>query len=114
MAMMNQRSMLLSSERGVTLVYLAITMTGLLLFTGLAVDAGRGYVVKNQLTKAVDGAALGAARSLNSGTPKNDATRIFKANFPTGWLGTSASPDPTAAGNFFNVSTNAATGVNTV
>src|SRR6185436_1158704 len=103
MAMTNQRTNLLSNERGVTLVYLAVTMTGLLLFTGLAVDAGRGYVVKNQLTKAVDGAALGAARSLNSGTPKNDAVRIFKANFPPGFLGTNPSPDPTAAGNFFSV-----------
>ena len=52
------------------------------------VDIGRAYVVKAQLTKAVDGAALAAARALNSGNPQAAATRIFRANFPTGYLGT--------------------------
>jgi Flp pilus assembly protein TadG len=55
----------LSSQKGFVLVYMAATLTTLLLFTGLAVDTGRAYVVKAQLTKAVDGAALSAARSLN-------------------------------------------------
>ncbi len=96
------------------LTYMAVTMTGLLLFTGLAVDAGRGFVVKAQLTKAVDGAALGAARSLNSGTPKNEAIKIFKANFPPGIAGSLPSPDPTAAADFYDMTTDAATGVNRV
>ena len=46
-----------SNERGFVLVYMAAALTCLLLFTGLAVDTGRAYVVKAQLTKAVDGAA---------------------------------------------------------
>ena len=46
----------------------------LLLFTGLAVDGGRAYVVKAQLTKAVDGAALGAARK-----PEQRAIRSAEA-----------------------------------
>jgi len=96
------------------LVYMAVTMATLLLVTGLAADAGRGYVVKAQLTKAVDGAALAAARTLNSGTPRADAVRVFNANFPPGTLGTAVSPDPTAAGDFFSLSTNAATGINEV
>ena len=54
-------------------------------------------MVKAQLTKAVDGAALAAARSLNSGNPSGEAAQIFKANFPAGYLGTATSPDPTAA-----------------
>jgi Flp pilus assembly protein TadG len=57
-------------QDGFVAVYMAVLLTGLLLFTGLAVDSGRAYVVKAQLTKAVDGAALGAARSLNGGDPK--------------------------------------------
>src|SRR4051812_49978510 len=100
----------LSSQKGFVLVYMAATLTTLLLFTGLAVDSGRAYVVKAQLTKAVDGAALGAARMLNSGNPQDEATKIFKQNFPVGYMGTMPSPDPTAAGDFFAMRTVAASG----
>jgi Flp pilus assembly protein TadG len=93
---------------------MAVLLTGLLLFTGLAVDSGRAYVVKAQLTKAVDGAALGAARNLNEGDPRGEAVRIFKANFPPGYLDTSSVTDPTSDPNFFSLRTDAATGVNTV
>jgi Flp pilus assembly protein TadG len=103
-----------SSEEGVALVYMAVTMALLLLVSGLVVDSGRGYLVKAQLTKAVDGAALAAARTLNSGSPKDDAIRVFKANFPPGTLGTAASTDPTTAGDFFTTSSDPATGINTV
>src|SRR4051812_31897884 len=103
-----------ASEKGVALIYMAVLLTTLLLFSGLALDGGRGYVVKAQLTKAVDGAALGAARNLNSGDPRGEAVRIFKANFPAGWFGTSSSTDPTSDPGFFSLATDPATGVNTV
>src|SRR5947209_12793918 len=96
---------------GFALIYMAVVITVLLLFTGVAVDSGRAYVVKAQLTKAVDGAALAAARNLNSGSPKTEATIIFKANFPMGYMGTTA-VDATAAANFFKSTTDAVTGVN--
>jgi len=104
----------MGNERGVVLVYMAVILTGLLLFSGLALDSGRAYVVKAQLSKAVDGAALGAARALNSGDPRGEAVRIFKANFPAGYLGTLTSTDPTTDPNFFTSSVDTATGVNTV
>ena len=104
----------LSSERGVTLIYMAIFITTGLLFTGLAVDSGRAYVVKAQLTKAVDGAALAAARNLHSGDPEGEAARIFTANFPPGYLGTSTVTNPTTDPNFFETHTVTATGVNVV
>jgi Flp pilus assembly protein TadG len=104
----------ISGEKGITLVYMAVLLTTLLLFSGLAVDSGRGYVVKAQLSKAVDGAALGAARNLNAGDPRGEATRIFKANFPAGYFGTSSSTDPTTDPNFFSMRTDATTGVNIV
>ena len=44
--------------RGYTLIYMSVVLAVLLIFTGLAVDTGRAYVVKAQLSKAVDGAAL--------------------------------------------------------
>src|SRR5260370_31591575 len=86
----------LSSEKGFALIYMAIVLTVLLLFTGVAVDTGRAYVVKAQLTKAVDGAALGAARMLNSGDPRREAVNIFSSSFPAGSLGVSSVADPPA------------------
>ena len=100
-----------SNEAGVALIYMAVLLTSLLLFTGLAVDSGRGYVVKAQLTKAVDGAALGAARALNSGDPQGEAARIFKANFPSTFMGTSSVTDPTTSPGFYSLVTDAATGI---
>ena len=100
-------------ERGFALIYMAVMLTGMLLFSGLAIDGGRAYVVKAQLSKAVDGAALGAARALNSGNPRQEATQIFKANFPDGFLGTTGG-DPTQAGNFFASAIDPQTGINTV
>ena len=103
-----------SSDKGVVLVHLAVTLSVLMLFSGVAVDTGRAYVVKAQLTKAVDGAALGAARMLNGGDPKGAAARIFNANFPDGYMGitsvTNAATDP----DFFKLETIPATGVNVV
>ena len=103
----------LSREDGFTLVYLAGVLTFLTLCTGLAVDTGRAYVVKAQLTKAVDGAALGAARALNSGDPRGAAGRIFRANFPVGYMGTTSVTDSNAPG-FFTSTVIPATGVNIV
>jgi Mg-chelatase subunit ChlD len=103
----------LSKEDGFTLVYLAGLLTFLTLCTGLAVDTGRAYVVKAQLTKAVDGAALGAARALNSGDPRGAAGRIFRANFPAGYMGTTSVTDSSAPG-FFTSTVVPATGVNIV
>jgi Flp pilus assembly protein TadG len=98
------------TENGFVLIFVAVTLTTLLLFCGLALDAGRAYVVKAQLTKAVDGAALGAARMLNSGDPRGEATQIFRANFPAGSLGASSVSDPPG----FDLQTLPATGVNVI
>src|SRR5882724_9751816 len=108
---MNRQSVNTRSERGFVLVYMATILALLMVTTGLAVDSGRAYLVKAQLSKAVDGAALAAARALNSGNPRAEAVQIFKANFPQGYMGTAAAPDPTAAANFFASTVNAATGV---
>ena len=92
---------------------MAFAITCLLLFTGIAVDTGRAYVVKAQLTKAVDGAALAAARNLNSGNPAAEAGTIYRANFPVGYMGTTSSTNPGDAG-FFTSVVNEASGVNIV
>ncbi len=102
-------------EGGFALVYMAILITFLLVATGLAVDGGRAYVVKAQLTKAVDGAALSAARNLNSGNPRVEAEKIFRANFPDGYMGVSSVTNPTTDTSFFESATlTIETGVNVV
>src|SRR6478736_6690135 len=102
----------LGKEEGFTLVYMAATLTVMLLASGLAVDSGRAYVVKAQLSKAVDGAALAAARALNSGNPRQEAIDIFRANFPGGYMGTTSVTDPTSDPGFFTLTTDPATGIN--
>ena len=103
----------LTNEKGFALFYMAVFLTLLCIFVGLAVDTGRAYVVQAQLSKAVDGAALGAARMLNSGNPQQEAATIYRANFPSGWMGTSSSTSPGESG-FYQMQTVAATGVNVV
>ena len=103
----------LANENGFALFYMAVFLTLLCIFVGLAVDTGRAYVVQAQLSKAVDGAALGAARMLNSGNPRQEAATIYRANFPDGWMGTTSSTSPSEA-SFFDLDTVPATGVNVV
>src|SRR5688572_1233846 len=100
-------------EEGFALVYMAATLATLMLFSGLAVDSGRSYVVKAQLTKAVDGAALAAARNLNSGNPEAEAGTIYRANFPVGYMGTTSSTNPGDPGFYASV-VDEANGVNIV
>ena len=101
-------------DKGFALVYMAVFISFLLIATGLAVDSGRAYVVKAQLTKAVDGAALSAARNLNSGNPRAEAEKIFRANFPDGYMGVSSVTNPTTDPSFFDLDTIVETGVNVV
>ena len=101
------------SQRGFALIYVALIMTLLLLCAGLAVDSGRAYMVKAQLTKAVDGAALGAARMLNSANRRNQAVQLFNANFPPGYFNTNMG-DPTAPASFLTLTTDEVNAVNAV
>jgi Flp pilus assembly protein TadG len=113
--MTRQRTLLAraTNEEGFTLFYMAVFLVMLLIFVGVAVDTGRAYVVQAQLSKAVDGAALGAARMLNSGNPRQEAATIYRANFPAGWFGTTSSTDPSSS-SFYQMTTVPATGLNVV
>ncbi|HVE08751.1 MAG TPA: vWA domain-containing protein [Paraburkholderia sp.] len=69
----------------------------LLAVLGLALDAGRGYMIKAKLDAAVDGAAIAAGQSVTRGTNQTTQTAsaqqaakaFFAANFPPGYLGSS-------------------------
>ncbi len=83
-------------EKGIALVYVAVFMVPLLACTGLAVDLGRGYLVRVALARAVDAAALAAARNIaaDSSQALRAANNIFNANFPAGFLGVSSVENP--------------------
>jgi len=83
-------------EKGIALVYMAVFLVPLLACTGLAVDLGRGYLVRVALARAVDAAALAAARNIaaDSSQALRAANNIFNANFPAGFLGVSSVQNP--------------------
>lgn len=102
------------SDAGVAVIHMAIYLPMLLLFTGLAVDSGRAYLVKAQLSKAVDGAALSAARNLNGGNPRGEAAKVFNANFPADFMGATSVTDPAGAADFYEMHTDEESGVHIV
>ena len=84
------------SQRGTAFAYLGITLFALVGFTGLAVDLGRSYVIKSNLSKAVDAAALAAARTIGEGqsAARDEANKIFNVNFRNGYLGVTSVQNP--------------------
>lgn len=70
------------NERGGVLVFVAVGMLTSLLMAGLAMDLGRGYILKAHLSRAADAAALAAARSLRDGssTAQQRALAVAGAN----------------------------------
>jgi Flp pilus assembly protein TadG len=68
MSSMNQkRDRLRRDERGSIMIMTALSALFLLLMVGLCIDVSRIYMVRAELQKAADAAALTAARELNGG-----------------------------------------------
>ena len=51
-------------------MFVAVSLVGIIGFSGLAIDLGRGYVTKIRLSRAVDAAAIEAASSIRLGQAK--------------------------------------------
>jgi len=86
----NLTASFLSDETGSGFALIAWGMLTLAAASGLAFDAGRGYLIKAKLGQAVDAAALAGGRELagqNSARYNAQVTKYFKANFPDGYLG---------------------------
>src|ERR1039458_4356492 len=64
---------------------LAVALPTLLLFLGLAIDAGFAYVTKARLSKAVDAACLTTMKNLSQGqtVAKALGTTLLNATYPT-------------------------------
>jgi len=101
---MKKTMRLLSEQNGQAVLLAAFALFALLAVLGLAIDLGRLVVVKAQLSKAVDAAALSGARVLPTGRASAEAAAYEYAemNFESGFLGTAShgfsvsfSPNPT-------------------
>jgi Flp pilus assembly protein TadG len=97
------RKIKLINRKGQVIVYVTIAVVVLILFVGLSLDSGIGYIVKTKLNSAVDAAAIAAGRALSEGS--NDAERqanaeaaankFFDANFPEGYMRAQVTSGPT-------------------
>ena len=85
-----------SLKSGQAIVLFTLMISSVLIpIVGLAIDGGRGYLVRLKLSSAVDGGALAAARLLGTGNDQaaqvDNATQTVKqfvsANFPAKFFG---------------------------
>src|SRR5579864_5175388 len=82
------------NERGISLIFTAVTLVFIVPMVGLAIDAGILYTVKGKLQMAVDAASLAAARALSRGNDDNTQQSNARAvaqeyvllNFPSGYF----------------------------
>ena len=85
-------------QRGAALIQVAVALVVLIAFVGLAIDAGRAYLVKTKLSAAVDGAAIAAGQAVVHGANETEqrasadraARAVFAANFANDTLGVNA------------------------
>lgn len=74
-------------RRGTYLILLAMMTIPMVGAVGLAVDTGRGYLVKSKLSYALDAAGLAAGQMSPSADPTSEIQKYFDANFPKDYLG---------------------------
>jgi Flp pilus assembly protein TadG len=81
------------NEAGAVLITFALFLIVLLGFTALGMEVGRWFMVRAELSKSVDAAALVAARNLSNPfvDPRTLAAEFGAENFASGSLGTPAS-----------------------
>jgi hypothetical protein len=83
---------MITDERGVFAVIFALMLLVLLGFMALGVEAGRWYLVRAELSKGVDAAALAAARNIGGNVdPVVLANEFGNENFRHGYLDTPGS-----------------------
>ncbi|CAB3771404.1 vWA domain-containing protein [Paraburkholderia solisilvae] len=85
-------------QQGAVSIIVVASLATLLAGLGLALDAGLGYMVKAKLDAAADGAAIAAGQAVTRGNNQSEqmanaqqaATAFFAANYPAGFLNSSA------------------------
>ena len=85
-------------QRGSVSIIVALSLMALLGIIGLAVDSGLGYMIKARLDAATDGAVIAAGEAVTRGSNQTQQTAnaqqaanaFFAANYPAGFLGSTA------------------------
>lgn len=77
----------INDEQGGLAIVAGISLVTLMVASGVSVDYARNYMVKSQLTSALDAAGLAAGATLNSQDIQQTVDRYFWANFPEGFMG---------------------------
>lgn len=83
---------LVAERRGTVAVYLAVATVPLIGFVGMAVDTGRGELLKARLNQALDAAALAGGRVFFDANRDADIRAYFTANFPAHYMAAQVSP----------------------
>ncbi|MGA7781322.1 MAG: vWA domain-containing protein [Paraburkholderia sp.] len=85
-------------QQGAVSIVVALSLLVLLGVLGLAIDSGFGYMIRAKLDAAADGAAIAAGQAVTRGADQatqtanaqQAATAFFAANYPAGFLGSTA------------------------
>lgn len=72
---------LVADRRGVSAVFLAVSLIPTIGAVGLAVDSSLGYLLKTRMTKALDAAGLASGRNALDADAEDVAEQFFAANF---------------------------------
>ncbi|HTJ92915.1 MAG TPA: pilus assembly protein TadG-related protein, partial [Pararobbsia sp.] len=88
----------IQSQKGSVSIVVVLSLMALLGILGLAIDAGMGYMIRTRLDAAVDGAAIAAGQTVTRGNNESEqisnatqaARAFFAANYPAGFLGSTA------------------------
>ncbi len=84
---------LLLEQRGGVAAIMGLAIIPLFAVVGLAIDTGRGYMLKSKLSYAIDAAGLAGGRAFDTDLREEDIAMFFEANFPTGYMNSELLPD---------------------
>jgi Flp pilus assembly protein TadG len=83
---------LAKDQHGAVMAIVGLAIIPLFAVVGLAIDGGRGYMLKSKLSYAIDAAGLAGGRAFDTDLRETDIAMFFEANFPTGYMGAELAP----------------------
>ena len=89
-----RQNLCVSNSRGMFALITALSVVTLFAFVALGIEVGRWYVVRAELSKSVDAAALIGAKNYSNPflVPEDLMAAVGQANFSPGLFGTEGSP----------------------
>lgn len=80
------RHLLQDRSGGVAAIF-GLAVIPLFAAIGLAVDTGRGFMIRSKLSYAIDSAGLAGGRAFDQDNREAEILMFFNANFPDGYMG---------------------------